>query len=578
MVQQTNSGDRSVEKYRVSNWPFIAKFAVTPVIALLLFGVLTFSGLSGINQQQNSIETLVNVDMQNSVSLSGIVADVHATSADVYRMMTLQAAGDEALDVTATTEQTMAKVDAIIAELTAYQEGLNAQAEKDALSGAIEQLGNYKGTIEFIGSMLELDFQSVVSFLENFDKYSAEVAASVDASVQKTIAASEARAAEAAATANQTGNLFIFTAVFAVIVLSAIGLMVARSTIRSIQDIAQATIKVAKGDMTVDLVALERGDELKAIVASLQDFKDHLAEVEKMREENAGLEEKAESDRREAMIAMADTFELAVQRAVDEVSDTASNLESEATTMKTIAASASSNVNNVTSASTQSSQNVQTVAAASEELAASFVEISRQVEQAAVVSKDASDQAEKTDTQVGQLSEMANHIGSVVEVIRDIAAQTNLLALNATIEAARAGEAGKGFAVVASEVKGLANQTAKATEDITSQVETMQGTTLDTVEAIKAISLTIKQIDEISSTIASAVTEQQSATSEISRSVQSAAASSSEVNLGMDSLRDASEQTGSAAANVLDSSKTVAERSVDLRNEVAKFLGEMRAS
>jgi methyl-accepting chemotaxis protein len=221
---------------------------------------------------------------------------------------------------------------------------------------------------------------------------------------------------------------------------------------------------------------------------------------------------------------------------------------------------------------------VETVASATEELTASIGEIGQQVAKSSTIAGDAADQAEKSNVQVEGLVAAAQKIGDVVGLIQDIAEQTNLLALNATIEAARAGDAGKGFAVVASEVKSLANQTAKATDEIRGQITTMQGATSDSVAAIRGIGKIIKEINEIATAIASAVEEQSSATQEISRNVQQASAGTQEVSANIDGVAQAAGETGRSTNEMLSASGELAQQATALTGEVERFLQRVRAA
>jgi methyl-accepting chemotaxis protein len=232
----------------------------------------------------------------------------------------------------------------------------------------------------------------------------------------------------------------------------------------------------------------------------------------------------------------------------------------------------------VASASEESSTNVQSVASATDEMAASVSEISRQVQESSRIAGEAVTQARKTDARISELSQAAGRIGDVVKLITAIAEQTNLLALNATIEAARAGAAGKGFAVVAQEVKQLAAQTAKATDEIRSQIAGMQTATQESVTAIKEIGGTIVRISEIATTIASAVEEQGASTQEIARNVQQAAQGTAEVSGNIGEVTRGASETGSAASQVLVSAQSLANESNHLKSEVTKFLDTVRAA
>ncbi len=263
-----------------------------------------------------------------------------------------------------------------------------------------------------------------------------------------------------------------------------------------------------------------------------------------------------------------------VNEVVNIVTSSAQELMSTAESMAATAEETSRQSEAVAAASEQATTNVQTVAAAAEEISKSIEEIGRQVEQSANIAGRAVEEANKSNTAVESLAHAAQKIGEVVELISNIASQTNLLALNATIEAARAGDAGKGFAVVASEVKSLANQTAKATEDIAAQIAGMQEATSGTVESIKGISATISEISEIASAIAAAVEEQGAATQEISRNVQEAATGTQEVTSNITSVNDAAVETGKSAGGVLEAAQELSKQGEALRAEIEKFVND----
>ena len=277
-----------------------------------------------------------------------------------------------------------------------------------------------------------------------------------------------------------------------------------------------------------------------------------------------------------AQVKLAEGFEASVARVARNMGDGVAGVKSLAETMSEIASETGKRALAVSAATEQASSNVQTVAASAEELAASVQEISRQVAESAHIAAEAAREAKATDATVAGLSEAASRIGDVVRLIGDIAGQTNLLALNATIEAARAGEAGKGFAVVASEVKNLAGQTAKATEEIATQISTMQQATTDAVGAIRGIGGTIGRMNEIASGIAAAVEEQGAATHEIARAVQQAASGTNEVSSNIGAVSTAIEETGDQAAQVLSSANGLAGDADTLVKEVERFLEDIR--
>jgi len=337
--------------------------------------------------------------------------------------------------------------------------------------------------------------------------------------------------------------------------------------------------KMAGGNLDIVIPGSDRGDEIGDLAKTVTVIR-HNAE-QKARDEaeaKAKQDQIAAQQRKADMVRLADQFETAVGEIVETVSSASTKLEASATTLTATAERSQQLTTMVAAASEEASTNVQSVASATEELSSSVNEISRQVQESARMATDAVGQARVTNDRVSELSKAASRIGDVVELINTIAGQTNLLALNATIEAARAGEAGRGFAVVASEVKALAEQTAKATGEISQQISGIQGATQESVNAIKEISGTIEKLSEISSTIAAAVEEQGAATQEISRNVQQAAHGTQQVSSNITDVQRGASETGSASSQVLSAAKTLSGDSSRLRSEVGKFLDSVRAA
>jgi methyl-accepting chemotaxis protein len=335
--------------------------------------------------------------------------------------------------------------------------------------------------------------------------------------------------------------------------------------------------KLAEGDLDAT-VETGRRDELGKMALAVQVFKDNAGDKIRLEQEQEASKQRSEEEKREAMMEMADRFERQVKEVVDGVSSSATEMQATAQQMSATAEETTRQSASVAAASDEATANVQTVAATAEELSASIAEIGRQVNQSAKIAANAVEEAETTNSTVQGLAEAAAKIGEVVELINNIAGQTNLLALNATIEAARAGEAGKGFAVVAGEVKNLANQTAKATQDISDQITAIQEETNDAVGAIERIRGVITEVNEIATTIATAVEQQGVSTQEIARNVQQAARGTQDVNQNIESVSRAAGETGTAANQVLGASQEMSRQAEGLRGEVDKFLQEVRTS
>jgi methyl-accepting chemotaxis protein len=335
--------------------------------------------------------------------------------------------------------------------------------------------------------------------------------------------------------------------------------------------------RLAAHDLDAEIVGAERRDEIGAMAAAVQVFKDNLVNADRLAAEQEA-ERTAKEQRAAHMEALAHGFEAKAGDLVATLAAASTQLEATAQSMSSTATETNQQAATVAAAAEEASAGVQTVASAAEELTSSIGEISRQVAQSARMTVKAAEDARHTDTIVRALAQGAEKIGNVVGLITDIAGQTNLLALNATIEAARAGDAGKGFAVVASEVKNLAQQTAKATEEIGAQIAQIQGATGEAVEAIKGITGVIEEVSAIAASIASAVEEQGAATAEIARNVQQTASSAYEVTSNIAGVSQAANQTGEAANQVLGAAGQVSRQAEDLAGEVGRFVADVRAA
>ena len=541
--------------------------------------------IEGVAEQDMPLNELVSrvtvhqleqaVLLERILRLSGLVTETSAED--------LRAVEEEFGRISATVDEEVAAGERLAEEAISQAHSEEQKAEFEKVLAALRQIeGEHKAYHEHASKIFELSStgraHEALELVEGVEQEEKNLNHELTALLEEI----ESFTLAAVRTAEEHEKSAIWLMATVSVVSGLLGFAVAvwftrAGVARPLGQVVNALNRLAEGDTSVE-VNVKSKDEIGQVAEAFVVFKRKTEELKRLEEERAQEEARREEEKRQQMLQLADSFESTVGGVVDTVSAAATELQATAQTMTSTAEETNAQSATVASASEEASANVQTVASASEELSASISEITRQIAETNQVSQQAASDAEKASDSVNGLATAAQKIGDVVSLIQDIAEQTNLLALNATIEAARAGEMGKGFAVVASEVKALANQTAKATEEIAQQVEGMQTATGGTVTAIEGIVAIIKRISENANGIAAAVEEQNASTSEISRNVQEAAAGTQEVASSITGVREAAEQTGVAASEVLDAAGQLSKQSELLRAEVGKFLSGMRAA
>ena len=345
-----------------------------------------------------------------------------------------------------------------------------------------------------------------------------------------------------------------------------------------IAKITAAMQRLSEGKLDTEIPFAGKRNELGDMAGALATFRDNLAETERMRAEQVETEARNAERMKAERFAIADQFDAKMGALANSFVQASGEIAQSARNLSATAEETSRQAQSVASAAEEASTNVQTVASGTEELSASIREISSQVGHSAKVAADAANEAEASSAKVNSLATAADQIGDVVDLITNIAEQTNLLALNATIEAARAGEAGRGFAVVAAEVKGLATQTARATEEIGRKIGEIQSATTGTVDSIALIVKTIDDIQEASQAISAAVEQQDAATNEIAANTQQAATGTGEVTRNIEGVGSSAEMTGAASTQMMNLSNQLNEQSAMLQQEVSEFVKTLRTA
>ena len=458
---------------------------------------------------------------------------------------------------------------------------LGALQKNTAAAGIHDLLAAVKAALDAYGASFAVASEAALQGDELYEKTIVPQFLKIKelgAAAQQTLDADLVRKAQDTneAVSNTMTRLSLLVGIGVLIVIF-LGYVIDRGIVIPISGMTAVMKKLAGGDKSVDVPALNNKDEIGEMARAVEVFKRSMIDADRLAAERRA-EQESKEQRQKVIEDYIVEFDRSVRQALENIASASTELRATATGMSATAEETQRQTRGAAAASKETSANVQTVAASSEEMSSSISEISRQVSHASHIARQAVEDAQRTNGTVNTLADSAQKIGEVVQLIRDIASQTNLLALNATIEAARAGDVGKGFAVVASEVKSLATLTAKATEDIAAQIDSIQSVTGEAVTAIQGIGGTIGLIKEISTAIASAVAEQGAATQEVARNTQEAAKGTEQVSANIAGVNRAAEETGAVASQVLSSAEQLGRQSETLRTDVNRFLEKIRAA
>ncbi len=555
------------------------KVSIIPGVALVALALLAFVGMSTISDQNRVLTQITHVSSAKATEALKLSRAFEQAHAELIRMVAWSAAiSDEKIlsKVEGDFKSKLGNTRGLLKDLPT-RFSLNA-TEAALLSGFGDKLQKYEDGANAVLNSVRLDVASSVSLvftaqssseaiIANLSEFESEARRQADAAIQQASDAGE-----------RARSLYLVISGGAAALLALIALIVGRSIAQPIAQMTDAMGRLAADDLNVSVPALFRRDEIGAMAKAVEVFKVNAERVRDLTAQQEANRQQTETQRKQMMTVLAADIEQSVRQAVVAMSDMLGTIRSQAMSLARNAEDASQQSVLVAAASEQASSNVSTVAGATNRLASQIDRINDKVRESSQIAQEAVSEAARTDRVVGDLVQASGRISEVLRLITDIAERTNLLALNATIEAARAGEAGKGFAVVATEVKSLAQQTAQATEEIASEINSMRGATDQAASAIRLIVGTIGRVEQALTVIAEAVNEQGSATADISASVSEAAIGTQAVSRDITGVKHVAEAVGSAAVVVEESTASLGDACQSLQNGVDTLVTRLKVA
>ncbi|MBR0793397.1 MCP four helix bundle domain-containing protein [Bradyrhizobium manausense] len=558
---------------------FSIRSKIISIVSLLLLGMVALGLLAG--QSMRVLHANAHNISAHWLPSVKVLGELHAGTI-TYRATLRAHLLAETVDEKAAVEKALEKVvENNIAIGKSYQAMITSPEERALYEDWSKNWQDYKDIAIKVMALSRKEAGKLPREALELNKQAVKIGNESDDILRKDIGFNNRGAESETALASETYSSALTTLAIIVVIAIILGVgfsfYVVRDISTAIASIIHPMQALGQGDLAAEVPHQGDRTEIGAMAGALQVFKEALI-AKRIADEAAASDAEAKIERGRRVDGITREFEQMIGEIVNNVSSASTQLEASAGTLSSTAKRSKELSTTVAAASEEASANVQSVASSTEELSCSINEISHQVQESARMASAAVAQARATSGRVSELSNAATRIGDVIELINTIAGQTNLLALNATIEAARAGDAGRGFAVVASEVKALAEQTAKATGEIGTQINGIQGATQESVNAIREISDTIDKLSEIVSAIAAAVEEQGAATQEISRNVQQAAQGTQQVSSSITDVQHGATETGSASSQVLSAAQTLSSDSGRLKSEVSKFLTGVRAA